>query len=186
MAIFKKLFGSKNLTLSKVDIPRFEKVAEFVLWFIKNDPFAKTISNPSSNFIFNEGYRPKSGTQKSPESINPAISSLTEWFITKIFIDLTIVKDASKDEFRQFIDLLDKAGEETLIKAGNIAIIYNFSAGSFVYEKEIEKIPPGEEREHFKAFVLQDNVLGAEIRILAWLYHDYFGEWYQIKEDRSE
>ena len=186
MDILQKLFGSKRPPLRKMDVPSFEKVAKFVAWFIKNDPFAKTISNPSSNIIFNEGYRPKLGTQNSPESINPNISTLTEWFITKIFIDLNMVKDTSKDEFRQFIDLLDKASTETLITSSETAIKYNLKATRFVYEKEIEKIPPGEEREHFKVNFLHDNVLGAEIRILAWLYHDYFGEWYQIEEDRTD
>jgi len=186
MGIFQKLFGSKRPILKKTDIPSFEKVAEFVAWFMKNDSHVRTISNPSSNIIFNEGYRPKSGTENSPESINPNINSLAEWFITKIFVDLNMVKDASKDEFKQFIDLLDKASTETLITAGQIATKYDFNAARFVYEKEIEKIPAGEEREHFKVNFLQDNVLSAEIRILAWLYHEYFGEWYQLKEDRSE
>lgn len=186
MSIFQKLFGSKRPILKTEDIPNFEKVAEFVLWFIKNEPIANAVSNRNSNIIFNEGYRPKSGTQNNPESINANISSLAEWFITKIFIDLNILKDASKEEFRQFIDILDEAGTETLITAGEIAAKYDLNFENFVYEREIEKIPVGTEREWFKINFLDDNVLGAEIRILAWLYHEYFGEWYQLKEKRNE
>ena len=38
----------------------------------------------------------------------------------------------------------------------------------------------------FKVNFLDDCVLSAEIRILAWLYHEYFGEWYQLKENRND
>jgi len=179
MGIFQKLFGSKKPTLKRADIPSFEKVDEFVLWFIRTDPFVKTISYPSSNLIFNEAYRRES------DIFNRNIGSLSEWFVTKIFIDLNTVKDFGKDEFRTYIDLLDKASIETLTIAGTIATKYDFNATNFIYEKEIEKIPSGEERECYKVNFLKDNVLAAEIRILSWLYHEYFGEWYQVKEDRS-
>jgi hypothetical protein len=49
MSIFQKLFGQKRPTLKNDDIPNFEKVAEFVMWFIKNEPIANAISNRSSN-----------------------------------------------------------------------------------------------------------------------------------------
>jgi hypothetical protein len=96
------------------------------------------------------------------------------------------LKDASKDEFRQFIDILDEASTETLTTAGEIATKYDLNFENFVYERKIEKIPARTEREWFKINYLDDNVLGAEIRIFAWLYHEYFGEWYQLKEKRNE
>ncbi len=95
-----------------------------------------------------------------------------------------MLKNANKEEFRQFIDILDEAGEETLITAGKIASKYKLNFDNFIYEKEIEKIPAGTEREWFKINFLDDNVIGAEIRILGWLYHAYFGEWYKLKENR--
>jgi len=186
MSIFQRLFGQKRPALKKDNIQNFEKVAEFIIWFIKNEPIANAISNRSSNIIFNEGYRPKSETQNNPELVKPDINSIAEWFIVKVFIDINMLKDATKDEFRQFIDVLDEAGKETLITAGNIATKYDLNFEKFVYEREIEKIPDGTEREWFKRNFLDDNVLGAEIRILAWLYHEYFGEWYQLREKRNE
>lgn len=178
MSIIKRLFGKKRPPLKKEDIPNFEKVAEFLMWFIKNEQFVNVICNRSSNIIFNEGYRPKCGTYNNPESIKSHIDSLVEWFILKVFIDLNMLKDESKENFKQFIDLLDEAGKETLISAHEIATKYNLIFDNFVYEREIKKIPRGPEREWFKVSFLADNVLGAEIRILMWLYHEYFGEWY--------
>lgn len=186
MGFFKKLFSSKRPILKKMEIPDMEKVAGFVHWFIKNEPLVNVILNRSNNIIFNEGYRPKSGVQNNPESHNPNIGSLAEWFFTKIYIDLNFLKDSSKEKFREFIDLLDEAGKETLTNAGNIGDKYHLNFENFVYEKEIEKIPEGSDREWFKLNFLDDNVLGAEIRILAWLYHEYYGEWYQLKENRDD
>ncbi|HUU41156.1 MAG TPA: hypothetical protein VMW42_09455 [Desulfatiglandales bacterium] len=186
MNIFQKLFGQKRPVLKKDDISNFEKVAEFVIRFIENEPIANAISNRSSNIIFNEGYRPKSGTGNNPESVKPDINSLAEWFTVKVFNDLNMLKETTKDEFREFIDILDGAGKETLITAGEIATKYDLNFENFVYEREIEKILAGTERERFKMNFLDDNVSGAEIRILAWLYHEYFNEWYQLREKRNE
>lgn len=186
MGIFQKLFGSKRLTLRKMDIPSLEKVAEFVLWFIKHDSIVKAISSRSSNIIFNKGYRPRSGSRNNPESVNPNIGSLTEWFITRIFLDLNnLLKDATKDQFRALIDMYSEGSKDTLTTSATIGMRHGFNFENFIYEREIEKIPEAE-RVQFEENWLQDNVYHAQIRILSWLYHEYFGEWYQIKEHRSE
>lgn len=177
--------SSKFPTLKKEDIPNFNKVAIFVKWFMKNDELV-TISNPSTNILFDEGYRPKSGMPNDPESINPNISNVEEWFITKIFLDLNMLKDVTKEEFMQFIDILNEASTETLITVGRIALKYNLDFENFVYEREIEKIPAGIERERFKENFFTDSILASETRILGWLYHEYFGEWYLFKELRNE
>lgn len=182
MSIFQKLFNLTKPILKKEDVSNFEKVTRFVTWFIKNDQFVKVISNRSNNIIFNEGYRPKSGNKNNPESVDSEISSLTEWFIVKIFIDINMLKGVTGEEFRQFIDILQESGEETLITIGEITQKHNINFEDFIYEKEIEKIPVGTEREWFKINFLDDGVSGAEVRILAWLYHEYFNEWYQPKK----
>lgn len=186
MRILKKLFKSKRPILKNEDIPNFEKVTKFVMWFIKNEPHVNVISNRSSNIIFNEGYRPKSGTENNPELVNPNINSIAEWFILKIFIDLNKFKNVNKNEFRDLIDALDETSQDTLITTSEIASKYNINFDHFVYKREIEKIPDGPERELFKSNFLADNVLAAEVRILAWLYHEYFNEWYKIKEKRHD
>src|SRR4030066_597449 len=103
MGLIKKLFSPKRPTLAKADIGQVEKVAEFVVWFIKNEPIANAISNRSSNIIFNEGYRPMLvGTDNDTELLNPNISSLPEWFVTKMFITLNELIHASKEEFQGY------------------------------------------------------------------------------------
>jgi len=180
MGIFEKLFGSNRPTLKKADIPDFEKVAEFVVWFIKHDPIVKAISSQSNNVIFNKGYRPRSGTQNNPESLNPNIGSLAEWFITRIFLDLNILEDAGKEQFKNLIDVYAESSKDPLITATTIGAKHGFTFENFIYEREVEKIPQAE-RAQFEENFLQDSVYHAQIRILAWLYHEYFGEWYQFK-----
>lgn len=182
MNIFKKLFNKGRPVLKKEDISNFERVTEFVTWFIKNDEIANTISGHSSSILFREGVRPITGDQNDPASIKLDINNLPEWFIIKMFIDLNKLKDAGKNEFEQFIDFLSETSMETLVIVGEMGIKYNFDFNHFVYEKEIEKIPDGWERTSFKTNFLSDNVLSAETRILAWLYHNYFDEWYKPKE----
>ena len=66
MKILSKLFGVKRPSLKKEDIRNFDKVAEFVLWFVKNEPIANAISNRSSILIFNEGFRPRYDNNNNP------------------------------------------------------------------------------------------------------------------------
>ena len=102
-----------------------------------------------------------------------------------MFIDLNKLQCVTKQEFLDFIDKLDDEGKETLMTGGLISVKYDLSFDNFVYEKEIQKIPIGEERDLFKSSFLSDNIIGAEIKILAWLYHEYFNEWYNISEKRN-
>lgn len=157
------------------------KTAEFVKWFIKNEPFANAISNRSSNIIFEAGNIPSVPHGYNPPK-NKNFDNLADWFVAKLTQDIKELKTASKIEFKNFLDKLGEAGNKTLITAGELAVKYNLNFEKFVYENEIQKIPAGKERDLFKKNFLDDNVIGAEQRILGWLYHEWFGEWYKIPE----
>lgn len=176
------LSASTKPFIKRSDIPNLEKVSQFARWFIENDKFAKIIENTSCTIIFNEGYRPKSGKKNDPESVNPNIQTIIQWFVTKLFIDLNLLKEASKKEFHAFLDLLGESSDETLKTSCEIAMRYNIDFDSFVYERELDKIPEGTEREWFKLSLLDDSVLSAEMRILGWVYYIFFGEYYQPDE----
>lgn len=177
---FFSIFNRKPI-IKKGDIPDQRKVAEFVIWFLKNEKLVDTLLEPSNNTIFNEGYRPLYDEGNDPEKTNK-ITDLGGWFLCKMYIDLNILKDSSKDKWKQFIAKLDKQGMETLIKGSELAEKYHLDLGHFIYNKEIVKIPVGKDREDFKTNWLRDNVIGAEMRILAWLYLNYFNESYKIVE----
>jgi len=175
-------FFNKRPSLKKEDISDADKVAEFVMWFLTNEEIVKAISNLSNRVIFGEGIRPLMGDSSNPEKIYPNIKSIIEWFMFKVFFDLNnYLKNAKKEEFELFIDMLDKISGEALVVYGDIGIKYKMDFNNFVYEKEIEKILDDQERAIFKTNFLSDNVLAAETRILAWIYQDYFNEWYKGK-----
>ena len=52
------------------------------------------------------------------------------------------------------------------------------------YPAEMAIFPDDQTRDQFKQNYLTDTELGAEIRILAWLHQQYFGEPYKLSEDR--
>lgn len=157
------------------------KTSEFVKWFIKNEPFANAISNRSSNIIFEAGNIPSVPLGYSPPK-DKKFDNLSDWFVAKLTQDIKKLKTASQSEFKDFLDKQGEAGNKTLIIAGELAVKFNLNFEKFVYEKEIQKIPAGKERDLFKKNFLDDNVIGAEQRILGWLYHEWFGDWYKIPE----
>jgi len=157
------------------------KTNEFVKWFIKNEPFANAISNRSSNIIFEAGNIPSVPLGHNP-SKDRKFDNLSDWFVAKLTQDIKKLKTASQSEFKDFLDKQGEAGNKTLITAGELAVKYNLNFDKFVYENEIQKIPAGKDRDLFKKNFLDDNVIGAEQRILGWLYHEWFGDWYKIPE----
>lgn len=174
------LFSNKKPILQLEEISNLQKVKDFVEWFLKHENFVTTLLEPSNNTIFNEGYRPLSDERNNPEKITNKITNLEVWFVSKMFIDLNFLKNLSKEEWVNFIDELDKEGEMTLIKSAEIVRKYNLDTEHFIYHREITKITNEKDLVDFKKNFLQDNVLGAEIRILAWLYLNYFNEPYKI------
>ena len=180
-----KLFGPRRPTLRREDISDPQKVTEYVTWWIKNDHLVRPIVSPACNSIFDEGFVPKAGTLNNPADVNPSISTLPEWFVTKVFIDLNLLRDADEEAFRAFLDGLDAEGAKSLAIVGRMAAKYGWNAEGFVYQREIEKIPAGDERVTFKMNFLDDTVGSAELRLLAWLYGQYFGDPYQLPESRA-
>jgi hypothetical protein len=59
---------------------------------------------------------------------------------------------------------------------------YGLEDGS---DRELAKIPTAEEVAVFKQNYLDDLAFSAQVRVLAWLYRQYFGENYQLVERRS-
>lgn len=174
------LFSKSNPpTFSRNDIGDNEKLVNIVFWFIENDKFVTAIKNRNSNIIFSEGYRPIIFKETNPEDFKKDIPTFIEWFMIQISVDLNGLKNVSKERFKEFIDVLGKMGDKTLITSGEIAHKYKLDMERFNYDVEIEKIPEGKEREEFKYNFLLDNAISAEMRILAWLYNEWFSEQYK-------
>ena len=176
------IFFKKNKFVRPVinpeDFSNFSIVADFVNWFLRNDKFVKSVYVRSSSIIFSEGIRPSILIGSNPDSYKSNIENISEWFIIKIYLDINTLNDYSESSFHNLMDKIDTASRETIITSGSFFINYNLNTKKFVFEKEILKIPGGIEREAFKRNFLDDNILSSELRILMWLYFNYFNSSY--------
>lgn len=169
-------------SLPKAEIQNIEKVAQFISWFLENDPVLKYFIDETTYSIFNEGFRPLS---KEPlgKSQEPAddFENLQKWFINQIFKDLNTLVHTSSTEFERFIDQLDDISVDALLQAGEIAIRYNILPKNYSRKSEISKISRKDEQDRFKINLLTDRVLEAEVRILAQLFQQFHGKSYCVK-----
>jgi hypothetical protein len=176
--MFKKLFSRNKVHLDKKDITNFDKVTDLVVWFIKNDSLVSEVNSRTNHIIFSEGYRP----QPELKNFNPEVKDLLEWFCIKVFLELNFLKDSNQKEFEEFIDMLSEIEEKALTQTMKIGIKYNFNFDQYIYETEIEKIDNLEEKELFKIYWLTNTIVSSEVRILAYLYSQYFSKRYIIKD----
>lgn len=183
MSFFRNLIGKSPPHISRVNLQDPQKCVGFLAWFMRNDPLVRIIAAPGPNAIFQEGFRPPAHEQHTDALLSSV--DLADWFGRMMYINFQLVSSMTKQEFVVFIDDLDSAGRQTLIMAGTLAGAFGLRLDQFIYNREILKIPEGAQRDAFKQNYLSDCVLGAEIRALTWLYHEWFGEWYQIKERRE-
>jgi hypothetical protein len=171
------MFNKKEARLDRKDIPDFDKVIGLVVWFIKNDKLVSEVNSRTNHIIFNEGYRP----QPELENLNAKANDILDWFCMKVFLVLNFLKDSNKKEFADFIDILSEVDGNSLVQTMEIGMKYDFNFSNYIYELEIEKVSNEEERGLLKVYWLTSTVVSSEVRILAYLYAQYFGEPYQIK-----
>ncbi len=165
-------------TLSIGDVSDKGRTIKFIEWFIKNEPLVSVVSSKSLNVIFDEGITPRVSYGYNPEK-SKDIDCLLDWFMEKTMEDIENLATMPKAEFKAFMDRLVRDGTRALIISGELGIKHDLNLKKYTYEKEIKKIPAGKERELFKKNFLNDNIIGAELRILGWLYHEWFAEWYK-------
>ncbi|GEM_PF-2634772 len=153
------------------------KVACLVHWFILYDPVVQPLGLKEANSLFQQGYLPPVMVGDDPARYSKKFRSLAEWFAIKILLDLQSLRKASQNAFAVFLGRINQRAAAALAKAGETAARYGLS-GNPLEAKEIEKIPAGWRQEQFKKNLLEVNILTAEMRILGWIYHLWFGGWY--------
>lgn len=172
--------ANKPPSLNKNDIPDIKKVAHFINWFLKNDPVVNMFLNSNLHSIFAEGLRPKNFHHNPNSSYNEQ-KSLEQWLIYTIYLDLNLLINTSKYNFERFLDDLDKKSAKAQLISGKISLKYNLLPQDYKCEEKINKISNPKEKKCFKKNLLTEHILEAEIRILSWLYYDYYGERFQVK-----
>ncbi len=152
---------------------------------LRADSLSAQLLNESNQELYREGYRPTVGVWRNPES-GGRIPTLKEYFLAKLFLDLSAVAPVQLRTFEVFVDQLGKESDKTLTCAGEFATKYDLDVeGSFIFSVELAKVPNGPERELFKRCWLNDFVLGTELRVFSLLYQQFFGVPYVNPEKRN-
>ena len=167
------------------DAAREEAVAEFAAAFFERDPMARQLLNHSNISLFSQGYRPTIGIPYDPEQGGARFSDLRAYFVRKLVLDVSSLATLDRASFQRLTDYIGSEGDKTVICAGEIAVRYGLQVeGRFNWEAELRKVPEGPERETFKRCWLNDAILGTELRMLAWMYQQMFGQPYVNPERR--
>jgi len=165
--------------ISEKELGEFQAVSKFVDSFIKADFQAKQLLNRSNKTLFSQGYRPKIGLINDPEKNADKFNDLLKYFKKKFYLDINSVKPFSKKSFENLIDKLSNFSGETLDCSGRLGIKYDLNLqGRFIFDKELKKIPEGDERNKFKSCWLNDFILSTEVRLMAWIFQGLYGEEY--------
>jgi len=159
----------------KQNITDYNKINLLCDWFINNDTIGKEIQNRSTQILFKEGYR--------IDDINISEArSAAEYLSKRVFGHLKELKQADKAQFEYYIDDIMNKNDRYFKQALLIGVKYNINYDHFVYEKELAKIKTKKELEEYKYSTFVDTLNTVEARILMWIYHDIFDEWYIAKE----
>ncbi|MCM8768848.1 MAG: hypothetical protein NC911_04085 [Candidatus Omnitrophica bacterium] len=161
------------------------KVASFVHWFIIHDQAVQVIGLKEANNLFASGYLPEIVVGDNPAFYSKNFRSLAEWFAIKVLLDLQSLRKADQKRFAVFLSRVNQRAARALASAGEIAARYKLTGNPFEPE-EIGKIPPGWRQDKFKKSLLEANILTAEMRILGWVYHLWFGGWYSQNSSVSQ
>ncbi len=176
------MFRPRKPSIRREELADQTKIRAFIVWWVKNDNRVD-VANVSIHLIFTAGCQPKIFVGQDPEGEGQQFDSPVDWFVAKVSGDLQALSGASKQQFKDFIDSLTQAGTKTLVALGEAAEKYRIDC-NFVYAREINKIPEGEERLRFNQNLLDDCMVWSESRILGWVYQQWFGEAYQPPEAR--
>ncbi|HOJ41039.1 MAG TPA: hypothetical protein PKW42_06425 [bacterium] len=163
--------------LTREDCNNETSIAGFVHWFILYDSTVRVIGQKEANLLFESGYLPEVMVGDDPAHYSKKFRSLAEWFAIKILLDLQSLKKASQNGFAVFLSRLNRRAARALASAGETAARYGLTGNPFE-ARQMEKIPSGWRQDKFKKDLLEVNLLTAELKILGWVYHLWFGGWY--------
>ena len=172
-------------SFKREDIAREDRVAAYVDAFLQRDFQARQLLNPSNRFFFGQGYRPAIGVPHDPEAQGKRFTDIRSYFIRKLYLDLNAIQPLTQESLQAFMDQFGRYADQTVICAGEIAVKYDLKVqGRFNFRRELAKVPLGPEQEEFKRCWLNDFIVGTELRLIGWMYQQFFGVPYVIPEKR--
>jgi len=176
-----------------ISTPHIAKVVEY---FISNEKQISLLESECLVSLFNSGYSPLiadedfNNPKKIEEIDNTAtINTPKKWLIARLWLDLINFRDISQKTntplnkiISDYLEILGKQTNKTLITVGLISKEYGIGDLDGKWESEINKIKDKSKKENFKINYVNDTLLSAEMRILAWIYKELFNKDFKFKK----
>jgi len=160
-----------------------DSVRDVVLWFITNDKWTKEI-NTKSMFLLHNLIWPDSAKPQVQENIENVGNNPVLYLASVVMKDVEECAE-NKHKFRDLIQKLFDLGGETLKKSSRIALRYDINTQQFDIDRAMQKIGNTEEQARFATSLYFDRIASARLRILGWIYHQLYGEWFKDFEKKK-
>ncbi len=171
--------------LKKDDLNNKPLVGKWLLSFIKNDSFCRELHNEYMQEWAKKGLLQvfsKVFFRSEPETHN-----LISWFMDRLNMDLLLLKDSSREEFKNFIDKLSQYDmnflEQIYVINEKYAIELRLLKSSF--QECRAKITDKEDLSTFIFAFFADGILNSEIRVLSYCYDQWFGPAYKSESESN-
>jgi len=170
--------------LNQKDADNRALVGQCILFFLENDPFCKEIKGDLMKFLSNAGILDsfcKLYFKSEPETKNVVV-----WFMNKVFMDISSLKNANQGQFKNFLDLLSKQDLFWLENQYEINRQYNLNPKEMHnLQKYTKNITDPKDVYTFLHSLFACAHFHAEVIILSFYYKKWFNENYRYQSKNS-
>ena len=147
------------------------------MWFVANDKWTKEI-NTKSMFLLHNLIWPEGTKRRAHENIENVKNNPVLYLASVVIKDVEACAE-NKHKFTNLIQKLFDVSGETLKESSRIALRYDINTQQFDIDRAMEKIGNIKEQARFASSLYFDRITSARLRILGWIYHELYGEWFK-------
>jgi hypothetical protein len=167
-----------NIPPPKICFPATpDLVRDTVLWFITDDKWTREI-NTRSMFLLHNLILPERAKHQTRENIEDVGNNPGLYLASVVMKDIEECAE-NKDNFRNLIQKLFDLSGETVKESSTIALRYDINTEQFDIDRAVQKIGNIKEQARFASSLYFDRIASARLRILGWIYHEFYGEWFK-------
>lgn len=156
-------------------------VGGFLLEFLDKDPYCKELKSNWLNQWAAAGLL--ASFSRVYLNAEPTTKNLVPWFMDRVTSDLLTLQNSNEQQFKAFIDKLSGYDLTSLESMTSIVKKYHLDPEEFSkdFKEFLSKITDKDDRGTHMLNFFSDAILHAEVRILSFLYEQWFGKTYVYK-----
>lgn len=156
----------------------------FLLEFLDKDPYCKELKSDWLNQWAAMGLL--ASFSRVYLNAEPATKNLVPWFMDRVARDLLILESSNEQQFKEFINKL--SGYDLAALESMHVIVEKYHIDPEELSKDLKgslsKITDGDDRTACMFNMFADGVFHAEVRILSYLYEQWFGIKYVYESNK--